>query len=67
MKDKIEYNREHFTGWYKSYHSQSVTPDQFTGFHKDNDKFNNPNLAPPYSKEKESEIWNKINCGRSSW
>jgi hypothetical protein len=63
--DKPKFNKEHFIEWYKSHLSQSITPDQFTGFN--NDKHSNPNIAPPYSKAKESEIWNKVNCGRGSW
>ncbi len=64
-KDKIEFNKEHFEGWYKSHHGQSVTPDQFTGFNKD--KHSNPNLAPEYSKAIETQTWHKVNCGRGDW
>ena len=65
-KDKTKFDRNHFKEWYKSYHSQSVTPDQFTGFTTE-DKYSDPNIAPEYSKAKEQEIWNKVNCGRGEW
>lgn len=65
-KDKIKFDREHFNEWYRNHHSQSVTPDQFTGFLPD-DGVNNPNLAPEYSKAKENETWHKVNCGRGEW
>lgn len=63
-KNKTRFNREHFSKWYKKHLSLSVTPDQFTGFYKDNDEYNNPNLAPGYSKNQENIVWHKINCGR---
>lgn len=62
MEDKPKFNREHFGTWFKSHHSQSVTPDQFTGFFTVNN-YNDPNLAPLYSKEQESKMWNKVKCG----
>lgn len=65
-KKRTEFNREHFNEWYKTHMSHGSYPDQFSGFYPDNEHYN-PNDMPPYSREKESEIWNKINCGRGSW
>lgn len=66
VKDKVKFDKEHFGDWYKLYLSHGLFPDQFSGFYLD-DGLNDPNKMPPHSKEKESEIWNKVNCGRGSW